>query len=260
MLKSVGMLMMAVMLAAAVFSGCGAGAEGTAAGVSETGFEPPEEIITENEQGEPQTWSYQYSTKIPADMGKTNIGGAALENVTYYYTDQNGYEIGVDTAGRVVSYYDAEGEITARWQATSNTEESMFVVLEQAAEHIANVDLNHFQQITFLTGNSSNEFYCYEDPDSPYMDTLTAYFTPNGGLHAMFFYYSGLDAVSDSDVDYFSEQITAYLQQNGVTAEHTIHTTYQLVEDTLIARFTVTYNDPEQGAWVENYVAGKPFK
>ena len=168
MLKRVGMLMMAVMLAAAVFSGCGAGAEGTAAGVSETGFEPPEEIITENEQGEPQTWSYQYSTKIPADIGKTNIGGAALENVTYYYTDQNGYEIGVDTAGRVVSYYDVEGEITARWQATSNTEESMFVVLEQAAEHIANVDLNHFQQITFLTGNSSNEFYCYEDPDSPY--------------------------------------------------------------------------------------------
>ena len=92
------------------------------------------------------------------------------------------------------------------------------------------------------------------------MDTLTAYFTPNGGLYAMFFYYSGLDAVSDSDVDYFSEQITTYLQRNGVTARHTIHTTYQLVEDTLIARFTVTYNDPEQGAWVENYVAGKPFK
>lgn len=38
MLKRIGMLMMSVMLAAAVFSGCGAGAEGTAAVVSETGL------------------------------------------------------------------------------------------------------------------------------------------------------------------------------------------------------------------------------
>lgn len=238
MLKRIGALTLAAMFSAIVFGGCGAGAEGMAAVVSEIRLRAArKKSLRRMNKENRQTWSYQYSTKIPADIGKTNIGGAALENVTYYYTDQNGYEIGVDTAGRVVSYYDAEGEITARWQATSNTEESMFVVLEQAAEHIANVDLNHFQQITFLTGNSSNEFYCYEDPDSPYMDTLTAYFTPNGGLYAMFFYYSGLDAVSDSDVDYFSEQITAYLQQNGVTAEHTIHTTYRLVEDTLIARF-----------------------
>ena len=100
MLKRVGILMLAAMFSAIVFGGCGGRGGRDGSRGFRNRLRAAEEIITENEQGEPQTWSYQYSTKIPADMGKTNIGGAALENVTYYYTDQNGYEIGVDTAGR----------------------------------------------------------------------------------------------------------------------------------------------------------------
>ena len=78
--------MAAALCVAAVFAamagGCGAGAEGTAAVVSETGFEPPEEIITANEQGEPQTWTYQHMTTTPARGFSVDIGGADVEEVS----------------------------------------------------------------------------------------------------------------------------------------------------------------------------------
>ena len=54
--------------------------------------------------------------------------------------------------------------------------------------------------------------------------------------------------------------IEDYLLSAGKSQHHTIETYYEAHENTLIARFTVIYNDPKQGAWVENYVAGKPIE
>ena len=72
MLKRVGILMLAAMFSAIVFGGCGAGAEGTAAVVSETGFEPPEEIITDRTR---RTAYVEINIgRIPADIGKTKWG------------------------------------------------------------------------------------------------------------------------------------------------------------------------------------------
>src|SRR5699024_10787521 len=100
MLKSVGMLMMAVMLAAAVFGGCGAGAEGMAAGISETGFEPPEEIVLSD-----RTLTYQYTDEIP--IGREAVGAGkrnAVSRTSYFYTDEEANEYVYDTAGRVKGY------------------------------------------------------------------------------------------------------------------------------------------------------------
>ena len=100
MLKRVGILMLAAMFSAIVFGGCGAGAEGTAAVVSETGFEPPEEISLSD-----RTLTYQYTDEIP--IGREAVGAGkqnAVSCTAYSYTDEGANEYVYDTAGRVKGY------------------------------------------------------------------------------------------------------------------------------------------------------------
>ena len=70
----------------------------------------------------------------------------------------------------------------------------------------------------------------------------------------------GVESVSAEDEAYFAGMMEDYLLSAGKSQHHTVETHYEAHGGTLIARFTVTYHDPEQGAWVENYVAGKSLQ
>lgn len=269
MLKRIGALTLAAMFSAIVFGGCGAGAEGTAEpvetviselGIGETYFDPPEQVTIQiEERDKTYTWEYQYTADIPLDFADTNIGGfSGLSDITYYYEDEDGYELRMDEQGRVIGYRAPLREDSYRWQADSLSEDALFDILEQALDEIAGVSINDFPDQSFVSGDTSKTFYLYQDEDSPFTDAIVARFMPSGSLYSIVIQYSEVESISAEDEAYFTGMIEDYLLSAGKSQHHTIETYYEAHENTLIARFTVTYNDPEQGTWVENYVAGLP--
>ena len=271
MLKRIGVLTLAAMLSAAVFGGCGAGAEGTAEpvetviselGIGETYFDPPEQVTIQiEERDKTYTWEYQYTADIPLDFADTNIGGFnGLSDITHYYKNNDGCELRVDDQGRIIGYSIPSDTSMSQWKATSLTENAVYIIVKDALNAIANVSLQDFPDTLFRTNGVTSAFYAYEDRGSPCTDYIIAQIKPDGSLHSFTIRYNDLDVVSADDKAYFADMIEDYLLSAGKPQYHTIETYYEAHENTLIARFTVTYNDPEQGAWVENYVAGKPFK
>ena len=267
--------MAAVLCAAAVFAamagGCGAGAEGTAEpvetvisemGIGETYFDPPEQVTIQiEERDKTYTWEYQYTADIPLDVSDINIGGFSdLRNISYYYENEDGCELQVDEQGRIIGYSAPFETSTSQWKATSLTENAVYIIVEGALNTIANVSLQDFPDTLFRSNGVTSAFYAYEDRGSPCTDYIIAQIKPDGSLHSFTIRYNDLDVVSADDKAYFADMIEDYLLSTGKSQYHTIETYYEAHENTLIARFTVTYNDPEQGAWVENYVAGLPVE
>lgn len=270
MLKRIGVLTLVAMLSAAVFSGCEAGAERTVEpvetviselGIGETYFDPPEQVTIQiEEQDKTYTWEYQYTADIPLDFADTNIGGfSGLSDITHYYKNNDGCELIVDEQGRIIGYSILFETSTSQWKATSLTENAVYMIVKDALNAIANVSLQDFPDTLFLSNGVTSAFYAYEDRNSPCTDYIIAQIKPDGSLYSFTIRYNDLDAVSAEDEAYFSGMIEDYLLSAGKSQHHTIETHYEAHDGTLIARFTVTYNDPEQGAWVENYVAGKPL-
>ena len=271
MLKRVGILMLAAMFSAIVFGGCGAGAEGTAEpvetvisemGIGETYFDSPEQVTIQiEERDKTYTWEYQYTADIPLDVSDINIGGFSdLRNISYSYENEDGCELQVDEQGRIIGYSAPFETSTSQWKATSLTENAVYIIVEGALNTIANVSLQDFPDTLFRTNGVTSTFYAYEDRGSPCTDYIIAQIKPDGSLYDFTICYNDLDVVSADDKAYFAGMIEDYLLSAGKSQYHTIETYYEAHENTLIARFTVTYNDPEQGAWVENYVAGLPVE
>ena len=271
MLKRIGALTLAAMFSATVFGGCGAGAEGTLEpvetvisemGIGETYFDPPEQVTIQIEERDKNyTWEYRYTADIPLDFADTNIGGfSGLSDITYYYEDEDGYELRMDEQGRVIGYRAPLREDSYRWQADSLSEDALFAILEQALDEIAGVSIDGFPDQSFVSGDTGKTFYLYQDEDSPFTDAIVARFMPSGSLYSIAIQYSGVESVSAEDETYFAGMMEDYLLSAGKSQRHTVETHYEAHGSTLIARFTVTYHDPEQGAWVENYVAGKSLQ
>ena len=231
-------------------------------GVGETFYSPPEQFsVQTEEQNSSFTWVYQYTADIPLDFADTNIGGVGgLSDITYYYEDEDGYELRIDEQGRVIGYRAPLREDFPRWQADSLSEDSLFAVSEQALNEIAGISILDFPDVSYVSGDISHTFYLYQDESSPFSDSIVVRFMPSGSLYSVAIQYQDVVTISAEDEAYFAGMIEDYLLSVGKSQYHTVETHYEAHDGTLIARFTVTYNDPEQGAWVENYVAGKPIE
>ena len=232
MLKRVGILMLAAMFSAIVFSGCGAGAEGMGAVVSETGFEPPEKIITENEQGEPQTWTYQHMTTTPARGFSVDIGGADVEEVSYYYQDNSGYQIRIDENGRIRSYTSNFDSNNPQWISNSLVQEDIVEVVK-AASMALDVDIDDYPDIVYMPEPELTMIYFYRDQSSPYTDWVSAQFNSQGILEGIVYYYSGIEGLSPTDGEYFQNIIDDYLLKHKDSISYTVKTTYRVREPPL---------------------------
>ena len=229
--------------------------------IGETYYEPPETYIIEtNEQGNTSTWVYQYTANTPAKGFSEDIGGAeAAEEVSYYYKDAEEYQIRVDEEGRIRSYTSNFDADSPRWVADSFAQEDIVEVVKQASTSL-NIDISIYNDITYMPESELTMIYFYRDQSSPYTDWVSAQFNSQGMLEGIVYYYSGIEELSIADEEYFQNIINNYLSLNNTAASYTVKTTYRVRDNTLLALYTVTFNDPEQGTWVENYAAGKPIE
>lgn len=259
----------AALCAAAVFAamagGCGTETVRTAEtiisnlGIREANFDPPEEIITTNEQGEPQTWIYQHMTTTPARGFSIDIGGADVEEVSYYYQDSSGYQIRIDENGRICSYTSNFDSNNPQWISNSFVQEDIIEVVK-AASITLDVDIDDYPDIVYMPESELTIIYFYRDQSSPYTDWVSAQFNSQGMLEGIVYYYSGIEELSYADEEYFHNIIDDYLMKNKDLLSGIVKTTYRARNNTLLAFYNVTFSDLKQGTWVENYVAGLPVE
>ena len=255
MLKRVGMLMMAVMLAAAVFSGCGAGAEGTAAVVSETGFEPPEEISLSD-----RTLTYQYTDEIP--IGREAVGAGkrnAVSCTAYSYTDEGANEYVYDTAGRVKGYLNLS--LDPAYSVPALSEEACIQAAEALAESLG-VDLSGFTQVEYVELETGATVKYSQNPGTIYCSTASFEFVRSGLLLGFTSFYTDVDSLSEEDYNWFVEEVedaasaSAYADWPSVVEGESCYR----VEDTLCYQTTIAFQDEDGNKYPEIFFVSKPIE
>lgn len=255
MLKRVGMLMMAVMLAAAVFSGCGAGAEGTAAVVSETGFEPPEEISLSD-----RTLTYQYTDEIP--IGREAVGAGkqnAVSCTAYSYTDEGANEYVYDTAGRVKGYLNLS--LDPAYSVPALSETACIQAAEALAESLG-VDLSGFTQVEYVELETGATVKYSQNPGTIYCSTASFEFVRSGLLLGFTAFYTDVDSLSEEDYNWFVEEVedaasaSAYADWPSVVEGESCYR----VEDTLCYQTTITFQDEDGNKYPEIFFVSKPIE
>ena len=255
MLKRVGMLMMAVMLAAAVFSGCGAGAEGTAAVVSETGFEPPEEISLSD-----RTLTYQYTDEIP--IGREAVGAGkqnAVSCTAYSYTDEGANEYVYDTAGRVKGYLNLS--LDPAYSVPALSEEACIQAAEALAESLG-VDLSGVTQVEYVELETGATVKYSQNPGTIYCSTASFEFVQRGLLLGFTAFYTDVDSLSEEDYNWFVEEVeddvsaSAYADWPSVVEGESCYR----VEDTLCYQTTIAFQDEDGNKYPEIFFVSKPIE
>lgn len=255
MLKSVGMLMMAVMLAAAVFSGCGAGAEGMEAVVSKTGFEPPEKISLSD-----RMLTYQYTNEIPVNKEATSAGKQnAVSRVSYSYTDEQSNEYVFDATGRVKGYLNLS--LDPAYSVPALSEEACIQAAEALAESLG-VDLSGFTQVEYVELETGATVKYSQNPGTIYCSTASFEFVQSGLLLGFTAFYTDVDSLSEEDYNWFVEEVedaasaSAYADWPSVVEGESCCR----VEDTLCYQTTITFQDEDGNKYPEIFFVSKPIE
>ena len=255
MLKRVGILMLAAMFSAIVFGGCGAGAEGTAAVVSETGFEPPEEIFLSD-----RTLTYQYTDEIP--IGREAVGTGkrnAVSRTSYFYTDEEANEYVYDTAGRVKGYLNLS--LDPAYSVPALSEEACIQAAEGLAESLG-VDLSGFTQAEYMELETGATVKYSQNPGTIYCSTASFEFVENGLLLGFTAFYTDVDSLSEEDYNWFVEEVedavsaSAYADWPSVVEGESCYR----VEDTLCYQTTITFQDEDGNKYPEIFFVSKPIE
>lgn len=255
MLKRVGILMLAAMFSAIVFGGCGAGAEGTAAVVSETGFEPPEEIVLSD-----RTLTYQYTDEIP--IGREAVGAGkqnAVSCTAYSYTDEGANEYVYDTAGRVKGYLNLS--LDPAYSVPALSEEACIQAAEALAESLG-VDLSGFTQVEYVELATGATVKYSQNPGTIYCSTASFEFVQSGLLLGFTAFYTDVDSLSEKDYNWFVEEVeddvsaSAYADWPSVVEGESCCR----VEDTLCYQTTITFQDEDGNKYPEIFFVSKPIE
>ena len=255
MLKRIGALMLAAMFSAIVFGGCGAGAEGTAAVVSETGFEPPEEISLSD-----RTLTYQYTDEIP--IGREAVGAGkqnAVSCTAYSYTDEGANEYVYDTAGRVKGYLNLS--LDPAYSVPALSEEACIQAAEALAESLG-VDLSGFTQVEYVELETGATVKYSQNPGTIYCSTASFEFVRSGLLLGFTAFYTDVDSLSEEDYNWFVEEVedaasaSAYADWPSVVEGESCYR----VEDTLCYQTTITFQDEDGNKYPEIFFVSKPIE
>ena len=255
MLKRIGALMLAAMFSAIVFGGCGAGAEGTAAVVSETGFEPPEEISLSD-----RTLTYQYTDEIP--IGREAVGAGkqnAVSCTAYSYTDEGANEYVYDTAGRVKGYLNLS--LDPAYSVPALSEEACIQAAEALAESLG-VDLSGFTQVEYVELETGATVKYSQNPGTIYCSTASFEFVRSGLLLGFTAFYTDVDSLSEEDYNWFVEEVeddvsaSAYADWPSVVEGESCYR----VEDTLCYQTTITFQDEDGNQYPEIFFVSKPIE
>ena len=255
MLKRVGILMLAAMFSAIVFGGCGAGAEGTAAVVSETGFEPPEEISLSD-----RTLTYQYTDEIP--IGREAVGAGkqnAVSCTAYSYTDEGANEYVYDTAGRVKGYLNLS--LDPAYSVPALSEEACIQAAEALAESLG-VDLSGFTQVEYVELETGATVKYSQNPGTIYCSTASFEFVRSGLLLGFTAFYTDVDSLSEEDYSWFVEKVEASISASAyMNWPSTVEgeSCYR-VENTLCYQTTITFQDENGNKYPEVFFISKPLQ
>lgn len=255
MLKRVGILMLAAMFSAIVFGGCGAGAEGTAAVVSETGFEPPEEISLSD-----RTLTYQYTDEIP--IGREAVGAGkrnAVSRTSYFYTDEEANEYVYDTAGRVKGYLNLS--LDPAYSVPALSEEACIQAAEALAESLG-VDLSGFTQVEYVELATGATVKYSQNPGTIYCSTASFEFVRSGLLLGFTAFYTDVDSLSEEDYSWFVEKVEASISASAyMNWPSTVEgeSCYR-VENTLYYQTTITFQDENGNKYPEVFFISKPLQ
>ena len=255
MLKRIGALTLAAMFSAIVFGGCGAGAEGTAAVVSETGFEPPEEIVLSD-----RTLTYQYTDEIP--IGREAVGAGkqnAVSCTAYSYTDEGANEYVYDTAGRVKGYLNLS--LDPAYSVPALSEEACIQAAEALAESLG-VDLSGFTQVEYVELATGATVKYSQNPGTIYCSTASFEFVQSGLLLGFTAFYTDVDSLSEKDYNWFVEEVeddvsaSAYADWPSVVEGESCYR----VEDTLCYQTTIAFQDEDGNKYPEIFFVSKPIE
>lgn len=255
MLKRIGALTLAAMFSATVFGGCGAGAEGMAAGISETGFEPPEEIVLSD-----RTLTYQYTDEIP--IGREAVGAGkrnAVSRTSYFYTDEEANEYVYDTAGRVKGYLNLS--LDPAYSVPALSEEACIQAAEALAESLG-VDLSGFTQVEYVELATGATVKYSQNPGTIYCSTASFEFVQSGLLLGFTAFYTDVDSLSEEDYNWFVEEVeddvsaSAYADWPSVVEGESCYR----VEDTLCYQTTIAFQDEDGNKYPEIFFVSKPIE
>lgn len=255
MLKRIGALTLAAMFSAIVFGGCGAGTEGMAAGVSETGFEPPEEIVLSD-----RTLTYQYTDEIP--IGREAVGAGkqnAVSRVSYSYTDEQSNEYVFDATGRVKGYLNLS--LDPAYSVPALSETACIQAAEALAESLG-VDLSGFTQVEYVELETGATVKYSQNPGTIYCSTASFEFVQSGLLLGFTAFYTDVDSLSEEDYNWFVEEVeddvsaSAYADWPSVVEGESCCR----VEDTLCYQTTITFQDEDGNKYPEIFFVSKPIE
>lgn len=255
MLKRIGALTLAAMFSATVFGGCGAGAEGMAAGISETGFEPPEEIVLSD-----RTLTYQYTDEIP--IGREAVGAGkqnAVSRVSYSYTDEQSNEYVFDATGRVKGYLNLS--LDPAYSVPALSETACIQAAEALAESLG-VDLSGFTQVEYVELETGATVKYSQNPGTIYCSTASFEFVQSGLLLGFTAFYTDVDSLSEEDYNWFVEEVedaasaSAYADWLSVVEGESCCR----VEDTLCYQTTIAFQDEDGNKYPEIFFVSKPIE
>lgn len=252
MLKRIGMLMLAAMLSAAIFGGCGAGAETV---VSKTGFEPPEKISLSD-----RMLTYQYTNEIPVNKEATSAGKQnAVSRVSYSYTDEQSNEYVFDATGRVKGYLNLS--LDPAYSVPALSETACIQAAEALAESLG-VDLSGFTQVEYVELETGATVKYSQNPDTIYCSTASFEFVQSGFLLGFTAFYTDVNSLSEEDYNWFVEEVeddvsaSAYADWPSVVEGESCCR----VEDTLCYQTTITFQDEDGNKYPEIFFVSKPIE
>ena len=252
MLKRIGMLMLAAMLSAAIFGGCGAGAETV---VSKTGFEPPEKISLSD-----RMLTYQYTNEIPVNKEATSAGKQnAVSRVSYSYTDEQSNEYVFDATGRVKGYLNLS--LDPAYSVPALSETACIQAAEALAESLG-VDLSGFTQVEYVELETGATVKYSQNPGTIYCSTASFEFVRSGLLLGFTAFYTDVDSLSEEDYNWFVEEVedaasaSAYADWPSVVEGESCYR----VEDTLCYQTTITFQDEDGNKYPEIFFVSKPIE
>ena len=251
MLKRIGMLMLAAMLSAAVFGGCGAGAETV---VSKTGFEPPEEIFLSD-----RTLTYQYTDEMPVNTEATSVGKRnTVSRVSYSYTDEQSNEYVYDTAGRIKGYLNLS--LDPAYSVPALSEEACIQASEALAKSLG-VDLSGFIQVEYIELETGAMVKYSQNPGTIYCSTASFEFVQSGLLLGFPAFYTDVDFLSEEDYNWFVGEVedvvsaSTYMDWPSTVEGESCYR----VENTLCYQTTITFQDENGNKYPEVFFISKPL-
>lgn len=222
-------------------------------GAGQSRYDPPAQRSCTASGGE-ELLEYQYTTEIDENSLNTPvnpINGAFVFHT--YATSDGGSEYLYDSQNRLYAYSNTTEH--PDYQASALTETACGEVMEQFLADNG-IDSTPYTQRRLADGGMQ---YQMSIPSNGYQrDEITGSFLEDGSLFNVIIYHNDVTSVTESEEKFFEKELEKYLSANHYTdaiAKKSV--SYRRIENTLVAYYSLTFQDSHGGEYGDCFVIGK---